>query len=233
MVQCRENLQPGVDLNAAATWMEGWCFLTVEQLMFPEMLLLFFQGFMINVTTWYPSKLRLFLLIPVGIGCVFWGICERKSLHSITCHLFCEAGSQNIFHFPKASRSSRKGIAFGKRSNSMKRNPNAAVTKSGWLFKQVDSPIIPCCGTVLPQPFLFLSHFTIWLASLRTAKEVFLAWQYHFPLLWMIFIETLGQFRRALTRWPPIPKRNIYICFPFTILSSPTLHSYMGGGDKK
>lgn len=43
----------------------------------------------------------------------------------------------------QASRSSRKGIAFGKRSNSMKRNPNAAVTKSGWLYKQVP-PAPPC-----------------------------------------------------------------------------------------
>ena len=41
---------------------------------------------------------------------------------------------------PQASRSSRKGIAFGKRSNSMKRNPTAAVTKSGWLYKQVAEP---------------------------------------------------------------------------------------------
>uniref|UniRef100_A0A8V5HAR7 Uncharacterized protein n=1 Tax=Melopsittacus undulatus TaxID=13146 RepID=A0A8V5HAR7_MELUD len=40
----------------------------------------------------------------------------------------------------RASRSSRKGIAFGKRSNSMKRNPNAAVTKSGWLYKQGVGP---------------------------------------------------------------------------------------------
>lgn len=40
----------------------------------------------------------------------------------------------------QTSRSSRKGIAFGKRSNSMKRNPNAAVTKSGWLYKQVPEP---------------------------------------------------------------------------------------------
>ncbi|XP_030417375.1 pleckstrin homology domain-containing family A member 6 isoform X11 [Gopherus evgoodei] len=42
---------------------------------------------------------------------------------------------------PKASRPSRKGIAFGKRSNSMKRNPNATVTKSGWLFKQASSGV--------------------------------------------------------------------------------------------
>ncbi|XP_009463964.1 PREDICTED: pleckstrin homology domain-containing family A member 6 [Nipponia nippon] len=41
----------------------------------------------------------------------------------------------------RASRSSRKGIAFGKRSNSMKRNPNAAVTKSGWLDKQASSGV--------------------------------------------------------------------------------------------
>ncbi|XP_043356433.1 pleckstrin homology domain-containing family A member 6 isoform X4 [Dermochelys coriacea] len=41
----------------------------------------------------------------------------------------------------RASRPSRKGIAFGKRSNSMKRNPNATVTKSGWLFKQASSGV--------------------------------------------------------------------------------------------
>ncbi|XP_038605686.1 pleckstrin homology domain-containing family A member 6 [Tachyglossus aculeatus] len=41
----------------------------------------------------------------------------------------------------KASRSSRKAIAFGKRSNSMKRNPSAAVTKGGWLFKQASSGV--------------------------------------------------------------------------------------------
>uniref|UniRef100_A0A8C5RVW4 Pleckstrin homology domain containing A6 n=1 Tax=Laticauda laticaudata TaxID=8630 RepID=A0A8C5RVW4_LATLA len=47
-----------------------------------------------------------------------------------------------LFYFPKASsRTSRKGIAFGKRSNSMKRNPNAAVTKNGWLFKQASSGV--------------------------------------------------------------------------------------------
>ncbi|XP_069732157.1 pleckstrin homology domain-containing family A member 6 isoform X3 [Phaenicophaeus curvirostris] len=40
-----------------------------------------------------------------------------------------------------APRPSRKGIAFGKRSNSMKRNPNAAVTKSGWLYKQASSGV--------------------------------------------------------------------------------------------
>ncbi|XP_039768706.1 pleckstrin homology domain-containing family A member 6 isoform X7 [Ornithorhynchus anatinus] len=40
-----------------------------------------------------------------------------------------------------SSRSSRKAIAFGKRSNSMKRNPSAAVMKGGWLFKQASSGV--------------------------------------------------------------------------------------------
>uniref|UniRef100_A0A2K6BHF8 Pleckstrin homology domain containing A6 n=1 Tax=Macaca nemestrina TaxID=9545 RepID=A0A2K6BHF8_MACNE len=37
----------------------------------------------------------------------------------------------------RATRTARKAVAFGKRSHSMKRNPNAPVTKAGWLFKQV------------------------------------------------------------------------------------------------
>nr|XP_045015042.1 pleckstrin homology domain-containing family A member 6 isoform X4 [Jaculus jaculus] len=41
----------------------------------------------------------------------------------------------------RANRTSRKAIAFGKRSHSMKRNPNAPVTKAGWLFKQASSGV--------------------------------------------------------------------------------------------
>ncbi|XP_072280774.1 pleckstrin homology domain-containing family A member 6 isoform X3 [Pyxicephalus adspersus] len=41
----------------------------------------------------------------------------------------------------RPSRLSKKGIAFGKRSNSMKRNPNAVVTKMGWLYKQASSGV--------------------------------------------------------------------------------------------
>ncbi|XP_030076888.1 pleckstrin homology domain-containing family A member 6 isoform X3 [Microcaecilia unicolor] len=41
----------------------------------------------------------------------------------------------------KSSQLSRKGRAFGKRSNSMKRNPNAEVAKSGWLSKQASSGV--------------------------------------------------------------------------------------------
>lgn len=52
----------------------------------------------------------------------------------------------------QAPRSSRKGIAFGKRSNSMKRNPNAAVTKSGWLYKQVPPRATPSWPRRPPGP---------------------------------------------------------------------------------
>nr|XP_058900789.1 pleckstrin homology domain-containing family A member 6 isoform X8 [Kogia breviceps] len=41
----------------------------------------------------------------------------------------------------RATRTSRKAIAFGKRSHSMKRNPSAPVAKAGWLFKQASSGV--------------------------------------------------------------------------------------------
>ncbi|XP_045154119.1 pleckstrin homology domain-containing family A member 6 [Echinops telfairi] len=41
----------------------------------------------------------------------------------------------------QATRTTRKAIAFGKRSHSMKRNPTAPVTKAGWLFKQASSGV--------------------------------------------------------------------------------------------
>ncbi|XP_059003112.1 pleckstrin homology domain-containing family A member 6 isoform X2 [Mustela lutreola] len=41
----------------------------------------------------------------------------------------------------RATRTSRKAIAFGKRSHSMKRNLSAPVTKAGWLFKQASSGV--------------------------------------------------------------------------------------------
>lgn len=37
----------------------------------------------------------------------------------------------------QASRTPRKAATFGKRSNSMRRNPKAEVSKQGWLYKQV------------------------------------------------------------------------------------------------
>ncbi|XP_033053427.1 pleckstrin homology domain-containing family A member 6 isoform X9 [Trachypithecus francoisi] len=41
----------------------------------------------------------------------------------------------------RATRTPRKAVTFGKRSHSMKRNPNAPVTKAGWLFKQASSGV--------------------------------------------------------------------------------------------
>uniref|UniRef100_A0A8C4EG82 Pleckstrin homology domain containing, family A member 6 n=1 Tax=Dicentrarchus labrax TaxID=13489 RepID=A0A8C4EG82_DICLA len=42
---------------------------------------------------------------------------------------------------PETSRTPRKGATFGKRSNSMRRNPKAEVTKQGWLYKQASSGV--------------------------------------------------------------------------------------------
>ncbi|KAJ8388122.1 hypothetical protein AAFF_G00147400 [Aldrovandia affinis] len=46
---------------------------------------------------------------------------------------------------PQASsqtpRSARKAATFGKRSNSMRRNPTAEVTKQGWLYKQASAGV--------------------------------------------------------------------------------------------
>ncbi|KAG7495327.1 hypothetical protein JOB18_047454 [Solea senegalensis] len=42
---------------------------------------------------------------------------------------------------PRMSRTPRKVAMFGKRSNSMRRNPKAEVTKKGWLYKQASSGV--------------------------------------------------------------------------------------------
>ncbi|XP_066117726.1 pleckstrin homology domain-containing family A member 6 isoform X12 [Saccopteryx bilineata] len=52
-----------------------------------------------------------------------------------------ERPSVRVIPASKATRTSRKAIAFGKRSHSMKRNLNAPVTKAGWLFKQASSGV--------------------------------------------------------------------------------------------
>ncbi|XP_069798129.1 pleckstrin homology domain-containing family A member 6 isoform X3 [Narcine bancroftii] len=41
----------------------------------------------------------------------------------------------------RTSKGSKKNASFGKRSNSMKRNPKANVLKRGWLFKQASSGV--------------------------------------------------------------------------------------------
>ncbi|XP_061075709.1 pleckstrin homology domain-containing family A member 6 isoform X1 [Conger conger] len=41
----------------------------------------------------------------------------------------------------RTSRNSKKAATFGKRSNSMRRNPKAEVAKQGWLYKQASSGV--------------------------------------------------------------------------------------------
>lgn len=65
-------------------------------------------------------------------------------IHHIQCYLLIEVflnisvdTNQPIHVFQQPSRSFKKVHNFGKRSNSIKRNPNAPVVKSNWLYKQV------------------------------------------------------------------------------------------------
>uniref|UniRef100_A0A671TSI8 Pleckstrin homology domain containing, family A member 6 n=1 Tax=Sparus aurata TaxID=8175 RepID=A0A671TSI8_SPAAU len=44
-------------------------------------------------------------------------------------------------HYTRMSSTPRKLVTFGKRSNSMRRNPKAEVTKQGWLYKQASSGV--------------------------------------------------------------------------------------------
>ncbi|XP_030632423.1 pleckstrin homology domain-containing family A member 6 isoform X2 [Chanos chanos] len=44
-------------------------------------------------------------------------------------------------HARQAARTPKKAATFGKRSNSMRRNPKAEVTKQGWLHKQASSGV--------------------------------------------------------------------------------------------
>ncbi|XP_078139609.1 pleckstrin homology domain-containing family A member 6 isoform X1 [Centroberyx gerrardi] len=43
--------------------------------------------------------------------------------------------------YTRSSRPARKAATFGKRSNSMRRNPKAEVAKQGWLYKQASSGV--------------------------------------------------------------------------------------------
>uniref|UniRef100_A0A3Q3EEB1 PH domain-containing protein n=1 Tax=Labrus bergylta TaxID=56723 RepID=A0A3Q3EEB1_9LABR len=43
--------------------------------------------------------------------------------------------------YTRTSRTPRKAATFGKRSNSMRRNPKAVVAKQGWLYKQASSGV--------------------------------------------------------------------------------------------
>ncbi|XP_049589903.1 pleckstrin homology domain-containing family A member 6 isoform X3 [Syngnathus scovelli] len=49
--------------------------------------------------------------------------------------------SQEVPPCARTSRTPRKAATFGKRSNSMRRNPKAEVHKAGWLYKQASSGV--------------------------------------------------------------------------------------------
>lgn len=114
-----------LELMDQAVVMLGYCTdIREEDLIFEVIFLVCFSG-----------VLRLFSLI-------------YKNVHLNICNsFFCQANltfyvykfsiliSMNVFQQP--SRSSKKVHNFGKRSNSIKRNPNAPVVKSSWLYKQV------------------------------------------------------------------------------------------------
>ncbi|XP_076860071.1 LOW QUALITY PROTEIN: pleckstrin homology domain-containing family A member 6 [Brachyhypopomus gauderio] len=49
--------------------------------------------------------------------------------------------SPELQNHARGSRTPKKAATFGKRSNSMRRNPKAEVTKQGWLYKQASSGV--------------------------------------------------------------------------------------------
>ncbi|XP_033822827.1 pleckstrin homology domain-containing family A member 6 isoform X1 [Periophthalmus magnuspinnatus] len=60
--------------------------------------------------------------------------------HSKSANMVSEV-SQESQPYSRISRTPRKTASFGKRSNSMRRNPKAVVTKQGWLYKQGSSGV--------------------------------------------------------------------------------------------
>lgn len=64
----------------------------------------------------------------------------------------------------QASRTPKKAAMFGKRSNSMRRNPKAVVAKQGWLYKQVIQLYTLFCISMM--------HFPLCLVVLRVLGSV-------------------------------------------------------------
>ncbi|CAL1608839.1 unnamed protein product [Knipowitschia caucasica] len=60
--------------------------------------------------------------------------------HSKSAIMVSEVSQENQ-PYSRTSRTPRKAASFGKRSNSMRRNPKAVVTKQGWLYKQGSSGV--------------------------------------------------------------------------------------------
>ncbi|XP_029947998.1 pleckstrin homology domain-containing family A member 6 isoform X3 [Salarias fasciatus] len=65
---------------------------------------------------------------------------DEKSLNSKRTTMVSDL-SPAAQSFSRTSRTPRKAATFGKRSNSMRRNPKAEVVKQGWLHKQASSGV--------------------------------------------------------------------------------------------
>uniref|UniRef100_A0A3Q1EK48 Pleckstrin homology domain containing, family A member 6 n=1 Tax=Acanthochromis polyacanthus TaxID=80966 RepID=A0A3Q1EK48_9TELE len=61
-------------------------------------------------------------------------------LHSQSASMVSDV-SPEAQSYTRMARTPRKAAMFGKRSNSMRRNPKAEVTKQGWLYKQASSGV--------------------------------------------------------------------------------------------
>ncbi|XP_019734995.1 pleckstrin homology domain-containing family A member 6 isoform X17 [Hippocampus comes] len=64
----------------------------------------------------------------------------EKINHTKSTNMVSEV-SQEVQPCARTSRTPRKTATFGKRSNSMRRNPKAEVCKAGWLYKQASSGV--------------------------------------------------------------------------------------------
>nr|XP_020473545.1 pleckstrin homology domain-containing family A member 6 isoform X3 [Monopterus albus] len=64
----------------------------------------------------------------------------EKITHSKSANMVLDL-SPEAQHYTRTARTPRKAATFGKRSNSMRRNPKAVVTKQGWLYKQASSGV--------------------------------------------------------------------------------------------
>ncbi|XP_040890736.1 pleckstrin homology domain-containing family A member 6 isoform X2 [Toxotes jaculatrix] len=64
----------------------------------------------------------------------------EKFTHSKSANMVSDL-SPEAQPYTRMSRTPRKAATFGKRSNSMRRNPKAEVAKQGWLYKQASSGV--------------------------------------------------------------------------------------------
>uniref|UniRef100_UPI0037E88B23 pleckstrin homology domain-containing family A member 6 isoform X2 n=1 Tax=Semicossyphus pulcher TaxID=241346 RepID=UPI0037E88B23 len=65
---------------------------------------------------------------------------SEKITHSKSANMVSDLSPEG-HTYTRTSRLPRKAATFGKRSNSMRRNPKAVVAKQGWLYKQASSGV--------------------------------------------------------------------------------------------